>query len=436
MKRLLRLIKSLKLSLVLLIILIPLIAIGNLIPQKGRFSPSYINEWRGKHPELSRLVDLFGLDHLYTTWWFLLLFGVLFLNMTLITWDLFWRTYRKSRGMHRFTGEAPRYLLLQKVPFNQDWLHGLERVLRRRRYGILKVGGEVYARKGWIGIWGGTILHVGLVVILSGAVVSGMFRFNGYTELGEGQHFFDRPEYYISTSKGFLFPGHRKEVAIQLQRVEYKKVNKIVHTFSTITVTDGKDATVTKTLRMNEPLKFKGLKIYQARVSGPSLLFRISGPSGAGKGYVNMEPFKDNSTSVLFSIPGTPYQAKADYMKKGGSRVNIEVRKAAELLYRGVLEVGESVLLEKGVFLTLEAIRRWVGLIVVYDPGVPVVFLGFALSVLGVAIMAVFDPREVWVRIRDEEGEKSIEVLGWGRWKNMFKDEYREIKEEVEGWSS
>lgn len=430
MKKFLRYIKSLRLSLFLLIILVPLIALGNIIPQKGRFSPAYINEWKESNPFLSVFTGALGLDHLYTTWWFTLLFIVLFLNITLITWDLFKRTYRKSRGMHRFTGDAPQYLVLDYLHYSREWLDSLERSLRKRRYGIIKVGGEIYGRKGWIGIWGGTLLHIGLVVVLSGAVVSGLFRFNGYAELGEGQHMFDREEYYISANRGILFPGHRRDVAIQLRRVEYREEGKIKHLYSTITVTDGKESTVTKTIRMNEPLKFKGLKIYQARISGPSLLFLINKTSGSEKGYVNLEPFKDNRTSVLFSIPGTPYQAKADY-ERGKDLITIEIRKAEKLLYRGDLQENRPILLEDNTFLVLDAIKRWIGVIVVFDPGVPLVFSGFVLSVLGIALMALFDPREIWARFKKDKDGEFIELLGWGRWKNMFLDEFQEIKEEI-----
>ncbi len=428
MKRLIRYVKSLKLSLFLLILVIPLIALGNIIPQRGRFSPAYIKEWKVEHPLLSKLAELLGLDHLYTTWWFTILFTVLFMNMALITWDLFWRTYRKSKGMHRFTGEAPRYLVLEQMPYNHDWLNMFERTLRKRRYNIVKVGGEIYGRKGWAGIWGGTVLHIGLVVLLSGAVISALFRFNGYAELGEGQHIFDREEYYISVNKGALFPGHKKDVAIKLVKVEYKQEGKIKHLYSTVTVTDGKEATVTKTIRMNEPLRFKSLKIYQGRISGPALLFRINTLLGVNKGYVNLAPFKDGRTGVLFSIPGSPYQAKADY-KKGDGFINIEVRKAEKLLYRGQMKVNSPVVLEEDTVLILEAIKRWVGLIVVYDPGVVVVFSGFFLAVLGVTFMAVFDPREIWVRVKRDGN--MVEILGWGRWKNMFLDEFREIKRET-----
>src|SRR5574341_1605408 len=87
MKRLLRLIKSLKLSLALMVLLVPVIAAGNLVPQRGRVSPDDIIVWQQRYPSFSKIVSAAGLDHVYTSWWFLIVFTVLFLNMTLITWD-------------------------------------------------------------------------------------------------------------------------------------------------------------------------------------------------------------------------------------------------------------------------------------------------------------------------------------------------------------
>ncbi len=61
---------------------------------------------------------------------------------------------------------------------------------------------------------------------------------------------------------------------------------------------------------------------------------------------------------------------------------------------------------------------------------------GFALSILGIAVMALFDPRELWARAVESEGEKRMEIYGWGRWRNMFMDEFHEMKEETEAWKA
>lgn len=432
MKQLINFLKSLRLSLALLIIIIPVIAAGNLIPQKGRVSPAEILEWQGRYPFLSKLVAFTGLDHVYTTWWFLLLFTILFLNMSLITWGLVKRVRRKAKGLHRFSEGASSYYSLGDFPYQKEAVNSLERILNQKRYSIIKVGGEVYARKGWFGIWGGTILHIGLVIILIGAVISGLTRFNGYTEIGVGQGFDEKKESYLQSSYGVLFPGHRDGIHVFLEKVEEKDIGGMEAILSTITITDSGRHAVTKTIRMNEPLSYKGMKIYQSRYTGPAILFAIYGPDGLKTGYVNLQSFNGRKTSGLFVLPGTPFQAKVEYAL-GSEFIDLEVRRERTLVYRGPMMVKGTLNLEDWR-LVLVSINRWSGMIVAYDWAVPIVFSGFWICIAGVAIMGLFDPREIWAKTIDREGERFIKILGWGRWKNMFLEEFDEMMKGVSEW--
>jgi hypothetical protein len=57
MKPILRFLRSLQLSLVLLILLVPIIAVGNLISQQGRVPPSEIIAWDQNYPVLFVIAD-------------------------------------------------------------------------------------------------------------------------------------------------------------------------------------------------------------------------------------------------------------------------------------------------------------------------------------------------------------------------------------------
>lgn len=433
MKRLLRLLKSLKLSLALMIFLIPIIAAGNLIPQRGRVSPDDIIEWQQRHPSFSQVVSGTGLDHVYTSWWFLIVFTVLFLNMSLITWDLIHRTRRKARGLHRFDPDAAAYFSLGNFSFTDHAWASFEETLRKRRYSIILSGNEIYARKGWFGIWGGTILHAGLVVLLAGAVVSGLTRFSGYTEMGEGQAFSDTEKAYLQTSYGPLFPGHRPGVNIRVQDIQEKDLGKMKAVVSRLVVIDNGVPVVSKSLRMNEPLSYRGMKVFQSRYAGPALLFAIEEPASPIPiaGYVNLKA-SGKTESSIFSLLGTPFQAKATY-RPGSDGVELEVRDRGEIVYHGPMKAGQALLAGPWKII-LAAINHWSGIIVVYDRAVPVIFAGFFLAVAGIAVMGLFDPREIWARALERNGVKTVEILGWGRWRNMFLDEFGEIKDNVTEW--
>lgn len=435
MKRLLRLIKSLKLSLALMVLLVPVIAAGNLVPQRGRVSPDDIIVWQQRYPSFSKIVSAAGLDHVYTSWWFLIVFTVLFLNMTLITWDLIGRTRRKAQGLHRFDPDAAAYFSLGNFRFTDDAWASFEAALRNRRYGIIASEGEIYGRKGWVGIWGGTILHVGLVVLLAGAVVSGLTRFSGYTEMGEGQSFTDTEKSYLQASYGLLFPRHKPGIHIKVQGIWVNDLDKMKVVESALVVMDKGIPAVSKSIRMNEPLSYRGMKVFQSRYAGPALLFAVEGPGSPVPiaGYVNLKA-SGRAESSMFSLLGTPFQAKATYMP-GSDVLEMEVRAREEIIFRGPMKAGQA-LLAGPWKITLAAINRWSGIIVVYDWAVPIVFASFFLAVAGIAVMGLFDPREIWAKRMKRDGKEVVEILGWGRWRNMFLDEFDEMTEEIKGWKS
>ncbi len=426
-----------------MVVLIPVIAAGNLIPQRGRVAPWEISAWEQSYPMLSKVVAAAGLDHVYTSWWFLIVFSLLFLNMSLVTWALIRRTAKKAKGLHRFSPETVSYYSLGFFGYSDALWREMQGRIKSRRYRVVSSEDEIYARKGWSGIWGGTILHTGLIVLLAGAVVSGLTRFSGYTEMGEGQGFIDSPESYLQSSQGILFPGHRPQFTIGVSGIEEKDVSeKLKVVISTMQVIeDGKEVT-SKTVRMNDPLYYKGMKIFQSRFAGPALLFRIdqkakedllsNHPYAADSqpvavGYVNLKK-AEGTVSSVFPLKGTPFQAQAVY--SGEDTIELEVRDKSLIVFRGRIGVEQNVLLDS-LKITLLAINKWSGIIVVYDRAVPIVFSGFGLAIIGIAIMGLFDPREIWVKKILRNGSKKIEVLGWGRWKNMFHEEFREMMEDL-----
>lgn len=427
MKSILRFLRSLKLSLALLILLVPIIAAGNLIPQEGRIPPWEILAWDKTYPVLSVIAGRCGLHHIYTSWWFLIIFTILCLNMSIATWELIGRTARRAKGLHRFGADASyhSYYSLAELASPEASAPALEKALLARGYRLVTGNGEIYARKGWIGIWGGSIMHVGFVVLLAGAVVSGLTRFNGYTEMGAGQFHAESIDTYLNSTSGPLFPGHQPHIEIRVDDIRERDEGRMKVVVSDVTVIDHGRVAAKKTLRMNEPLAYAGMTIYQSRYTGPALLFEVRG-AGIDQpvvGYVNM--LSGSVQSTVFAMQQTPFQARVEY-SEGSNKADLELRRDKALVFKGSISAGQAIEAE-GWSIALVAIKRWSGIIVVYDWGTMIVFLGFFLAVLGIAIMGIFDPREIWLK-------KTGVVLGWARWRNLFLEESETIMKGCEKW--
>lgn len=430
MTALFKFMRSMKLSMALMLALLPIIAAGNMIPQQGRFSPADIARWDAAWPNLAPLVKAVGLQHVYASWWFLIIFALLFMNMAVVTWDLLGTTRVRSRGLHRYSADAAACFTLATLPYSPEIPARFTSVLKRRGYRLVDEPDGIYARRGWLGIWGGSILHVGLLVLLLGALITGLTRFNGFMELGEGQELHDTAASFpYQATRGMLFPGHQDNLAVRLEMTEVEQRGKMRIVKSMVTLSDAKSGEKqVATLQMNQPVIFHGMKLYQSDHTGPALLFVLahSGLRQPMAAYVQINP-ADGRQGATFPMSGTPYQARVRYAK-GDESATIEVRDRRELLYNGPIGVGQTLKLDDW-YLTLKGVNSWTGLIVVYDRSVPVIFSGFFLCVFGIAVLGLMDPREIRIRRREESNE--IEVTGWGRWRNMFADEFNDIRNEA-----
>ncbi len=416
--------KSLKLSLGLLLVLLPLIVLGNILPQEGRLHPSEMLAWQLDHPILSKFCSAIGLFHIYTSLWFLLLTILLFTNLLLTTCDLYKSTWRKAQGLHRYSDSGLAMHVLAHIRLGPDCLATIATALQKRRYRITRVGGELYARKAWAGIWGGTILHIGLAVIVLGGLISGFTRFTGFLELASGQKVSETPSSYLQFRKGLFFPGNRPELTIGVEdiRVEAKGRKRTV--ISRVQIDEHGAHVLTKSIRMNNPLRYKDLTIYQSNAAGPALLFAFVNDIGMDIGYVHL-PSHNFPQETSFAIPGTSAKAKIE-MHAPPASPSITIEDNGIPIFSGPVTLGQTVDIGPLGKLRLMAIKKWTGLIVVYDYAVPIIFLGFFLAVSGVVLLTLLDPREIWIRA-DPSRDDAFVVLGWGRWKNMLREEVSNV---------
>lgn len=152
-------------------------AVGTLIEQEGAYSSwqppdSYYPERYGL--ALGSFLLRWGLTQLYTSWWYLTL--LLMLGASLVVGSLerlvpLWHTLQRPnpappaafvrRLAHGFSYPVPR----GELP-----LAALSRALRDRRYRVIDTDGRLVADRGRWGRWGPYITHLGVLLVLMGAL--------------------------------------------------------------------------------------------------------------------------------------------------------------------------------------------------------------------------------------------------------------------------
>ncbi len=254
MKSFVRFFSSVKLAIFLIIILALASVFGTLIPQ-DRTS----EEYAAHYGKLSTLLIRLEFTKIYHSWWYLFLLGVFALNTLICTLKRF-PSKIKNAFAPEFEREPGKISLLKisdKFQHKKNLSETgslLEKELAKQRFHVRKETQEnktlLLARKKALGPFGSDIVHLGLLTILLGAIVSGI---GGKTQ-------------YITIPEGGTISIPEAGFSLKLEKFETHlyKDGSIKDWKSTLTVLEGKKPQTSKAIEVNHPLSYKGYMFYQS----------------------------------------------------------------------------------------------------------------------------------------------------------------------------
>ena len=457
-----RALRSRRLAIALLMGLGVLALLGTVLPQQERVGPVAYQQWVQANPGTADLMRLLSLDSLYSAWWFLALFALLYANTLACTLpqlrSAFLRTVRQhspapldlSPAASSTHGVAV-FPIPTTVATGTVLVRAAE-VLRRRRYHVAPPGElspmrgrRLVGRKGTLAVWGSPLFHLGLVVVLTGAAAGGLLRFSGYLEIADGQQFVESKLSYLQQSQGPLFDHSLTFGPVALTAEGHRgftvRMDRLTATTSSwregvpsdvasqVTLLEEGREVRHADLRINEPLEHRGIKLYQSGMFGLAPIFQLELPDGRGStGAVYLSRQGHDRYENSLYLPGTSYHMTVR-AREGDQGVEVEIFERKFSLWSGRLEPGQAAQFDQ-VSLKLEDLRRWTGLRVVADPGMIPVYLGFGLVLLGLAISVLVLRREVWVVVAESSEGRVVQVGGRApRLKALFAAELQEMAE-------
>lgn len=254
MKSIIQFFSSVKLAIVLIIIITGASILGTLIPQQRS-----IAEYAARYDQFSNLLIRLEITNLYHSWWYISLLFLFSLNILVCTLTRFMPKLRRSfRPKKEF---EKRNLQTAKINnrFTKNWtLEQTEEKIKRNlssRHFRTKVNKRenrihILARKKMLGLFGSDVVHVGLLVILVGGIISGAIGFGEDMQISEGQ----------------AVPVLNADFKILLEKfeIEYWPNGSIKDWKSTLTVLENENPILTKTVEVNHPLSYKGFVFYQS----------------------------------------------------------------------------------------------------------------------------------------------------------------------------
>jgi cytochrome c biogenesis protein len=387
--RTLALLSDLRVAIVLLLAIALASTIGTAIPQ-GEAAPFYLERY-GDHPWLGLLpgpaVLALGLDHLYTSPWFLVLLAWLSLAMLLCSLRRQWPALQA--GLRWIDYRQPRQLSKLAVALSRDSDDGaialdrLDSLLRQRGWAVRRQDGRLAARRGLLGRVGPLLVHAGMVVFIAGAVV-GAFG-------GQRLERFLAPGHSLELISRRGGPG--LELALERFSIDRDPLGRPEQFTSELLLRDRPDDPGQQVqISVNHPLRHRGVTVYQAdwglaRVGlqlgrSPVLPLPLQTLPQLGEqvwGLV-LPTRPDGSLPVLLTLRSE--QGPAEVFGPEGQRL-------------GLLAVGGSPVDVEGLPLRLSEVLPASGLLIKRDPGVPLVYGGFAVLLAGGAL-SLIATRQLW----------------------------------------
>jgi cytochrome c biogenesis protein len=341
-----------------------------------------------------KVILILGLDQVYRTWWFLallILFGASLTTCTFqrqlpaLRWfSRTWNFYSQPRQFQKFalSAELPQASIDQVVP-----------LLQKRRYKIFQEGKKLYAHKGIVGRIGPIVVHASMLLILSGAMWGAMTGFFAQEMVPSGETF---QIHNIFDAGLWAAPQIPKDWSVKVNRfwIDYTPDGTIDQFYSDLSVLDQAGKEIDRqTIHVNKPLRHKGVTLYQADWAVAAIRFRVN------QSPVLQLPMAPLDTGGAGRLWGTWVPTKPD-LSEGVSVVAKDLQ-GILLVYdmqgKLIATVRQGMSTEvNGTRLSIVEVIGSTGLQIKADPGIPLVYTGFGLLMLGV-ILSYVSHSQIWV---------------------------------------
>ncbi|MEM7760222.1 MAG: cytochrome c biogenesis protein [Cyanobacteria bacterium P01_A01_bin.40] len=399
-RRFVGIIANLKLAIILLLAIAVVSIAGTVIEQAETFS--FYQQNYPESPALYgfltwKVILAWGLNHVYSTWWYLSLLILFGASLTACTFTRQLPALKAARKWKYYQKPQQFEKLALSAELEQGSIKTLMPLLQQHKYQVWQQDNALYARKGIVGRIGPIIVHIGMLIVLAGGMWGIFTGFFAQEMIAGGDTF--KIQNIIE-----LGPWGTNQIpddwSVKVNRfwIDYTEGGDIDQFYSDLSVVSNDGAELKReTIRVNKPLRYDGVTIYQTNWS-----------IAAAKVQLNNSPIFQLPVAKLDTIGagniwGTWIPTKPD-MSSGVSMLIKDLQGTA-LIYNqqgdltSAIRIGQSVAID-GINVKLIDIIGSTGLQIKADPGVPIVYTGFALLMIGV-VMSYFSHSQVWALEQD-----------------------------------
>jgi len=391
---------SLKIAILLLLLIALSCAAGTIIPQLE--SDQFYLDKYNTNPFLGiisgKILLLFDLNHIFTSFWFLLLLIWLAIALAVCSFRrqfpilksaLNWIDYKSPRQISKLT-------IAQTIQADNTSksLEELTKFLRKRRWNVRETDGRIAARQGVVGRVGPILIHLGMILLMLGSTYGSL---NGQSV-----------EKFLAPGRSIDLLDKQKEKGLTIElenfQIERDPQGRAKQYRSKVNLIEPNGNHQAKEISVNYPLRYKGLTIYQADWSLAAITIQINNspklqipiqsiPELGDQVWGTIIPTNKNDKDTILLTVNNELGPVEIYDNDGSKIISLGPNKEAEV---------------KRSLIKIVNIIPSSGLLLKRDPGVPIVYTSFVIILIG-GTLSLISTNKIWII---HEKENSIIYIG------------------------
>jgi cytochrome c biogenesis protein len=330
----------------------------------------------------------FGFDHVYKTWWFYTL--LFFFGLSLITCTVLQQlpSLKIARRCQFFRTTGQFYRLKIFTILNNFSLSKILSKIQQSQYSIFQQKNTVYCYKGLIGRIAPILVHLSMILVLTGTIFGSLFGFKAQEIVPKTENF--HIQNILTTGQLTIIP--KVSARINDFWITYTKNKTISQFYSDISILDTQgNETYRKTISVNSPLIYKGVYYYQTDWSLIGLRFKNLKNETLEYPLLNFSKNQEKVWLTWISKDSSVLEGFILIIDNLEGYCSIYNEKGQFL---GNIELNEMTNFTNS--LTLLEIISSTGLQIKTDPGIPMIYSGFFFLMIS-TLISYTTYSQIWI---------------------------------------
>nr|YP_010155910.1 cytochrome c biogenesis protein ccs1 [Cumathamnion serrulatum]QQY85265.1 cytochrome c biogenesis protein ccs1 [Cumathamnion serrulatum] len=342
-----------------------------------------------------KFIIFLGLDHLYQTWWFILVLNIFALSLTICTFSVQLPSLKNARrwkffhNIKRINSDNQIHNLFDET--SNSYINMIYSLVYYNFY-VFHKKYHIYAYKGLIGRIAPIFVHISIIITLFGSVCSLFLGYTAQEMIVNGELFHVKniihSGFYSNLDTNFV-------CKIDDFFIDYNKDRSIKQFFSKLSLLNNRgQLIINKIISVNSPLKFKGFTFYQTDWNIDSLRLKV--------GASNKQIIQKKLISInINNKPCWLCKLPIDIDKQ----IFIVVFDLKDKIFIFDIDgsIIDSILINESLYLndtsiSIQNIMLDTGLQIKIDPGVQIIYLGFFILMFS-TIISYISYSQIWICI-------------------------------------